>query len=249
MNALILAAGYATRLYPLTQTKAKPLLEVAGKPMIDWVLDNLEAVPDLERVYVVTNRKFVKDFQTWAEQYRTRKPKFAIEIIDDGSTDDSDKLGAIGDICLAITRHDLGNDDLIVVAGDNLFSEPLADFARAARTSEATLAPYDVGDLEAIKQYSSITTDSDGVITRFEEKPPKPENTIAGIALYYFARTVVPLFTTYIAAGNNPDQPGRFIQWLYQRKPVKTFQIKGTWFDIGSKETLEEANQIFAKLN
>ncbi|MEY2500104.1 MAG: glucose-phosphate thymidylyltransferase [Verrucomicrobiota bacterium] len=247
MNALILAAGYATRLYPLTLTKAKPLLEVAGKPMIDWVLDNLEAVPDLERVYVVTNRKFVKDFQAWAEQYRTRKPKFAIEIIDDGSTDDSDKLGAIGDICLAITRHDLGNDDLIIVAGDNLFSEPLADFARAARTSEATLAAYDVGDLEAIKKYSSITTDSDGVITRFEEKPREPENTIAGIALYYFSRAVVPLFTTYIAAGNNPDQPGRFIQWLYQRKPVKTFQIKGTWFDIGSKETLEEANQIFAQ--
>ena len=247
MNALILAAGYATRLYPLTQTKAKPLLDVAGKPMIDWVLDNLAPIPDLERVYVVTNHKFVKDFQSWAEQYRTKKPKFAIEVLDDGSTDDADKLGAIGDICLAITRYDLGSNDLIVVAGDNLFSEPLADFAQAAKASEAMLATYDVGDLDAIKKYSSITTDSEGVITRFEEKPPKPENTIAGIALYYFSRGVIPLFTTYIAAGNNPDQPGRFIQWLYQRKPVKTFQIKGTWFDIGSKETLEEANQIFAQ--
>jgi glucose-1-phosphate thymidylyltransferase len=246
MNALILAAGYATRLYPLTLTKAKPLLEVAGKPMIDWVLDNLAPIPDLERVYVVTNRKFAKDFQAWAEQYRTKRPKFSIEIIDDGSTDDSDKLGAIGDICLVVTRHELAKDDLVVVAGDNLFSEPLANFANAAKNSEATLATYDVGDIEAIKKYSSITTDPEGVITRFEEKPPKPENTIAGIALYYFSRDVVPLFTTYIAAGNNPDQPGRFIQWLYQRKPVKTFQIKGTWFDIGSKETLEEANQIFA---
>jgi glucose-1-phosphate thymidylyltransferase len=247
MNALILAAGYATRLYPLTLTKAKPLLEVAGKPMIDWVLDNLAPIPDLERVYVVTNHKFVKDFQAWAEQYRTKRPNFSIEIIDDGSTDDSDKLGAIGDICLVVTRHELAKDDLIVVAGDNLFSEPLGNFASAAKNSEATLATYDVDDLEAIKKYSSITTNSDGVITRFEEKPAKPENTIAGIALYYFSRDVVPLFTTYIAAGNNPDQPGRFIQWLYQRKPVKTFQIKGTWFDIGSKETLEEANQIFAR--
>src|SRR3954465_14825999 len=247
MNVLILAAGYATRLYPLTQTKAKPLLEVAGKPMIDWVLDNLAPVPDLERVYVVTNHKFAKDFEAWAETSRQKNPPFQIEIIDDGSTDDSDKLGAIGDICLAITRHDLGNDDLIVVAGDNLFSEPLADFARAAKSSEATLATYDVGDLEAIKKYSSITTDSNGVITRFEEKPPKPENTMAGIALYYFSRETVPLFTTYVAAGNNPDQPGRFIQWLYQRKPVKTYQVKGTWFDIGSKEMLEEANEIFAK--
>ena len=247
MNALILAAGYATRLYPLTLTKAKPLLDVAGKPMIDWVLDNLAPVPDLERVYVVTNRKFVKDFQAWAEQYRTKKPRFAIEIIDDGSTDDSDKLGAIGDVVLAVTRHGLGNDELIVVAGDNLFSEPLADFAQTAKGTEAMLATYDVGDLEAIKKYSSITTDADGVITMFEEKPPDPKNTMAGIALYYFSRDVVPLFTTYVAAGNNPDQPGRFIQWLYQRKPVKTYQIKGTWFDIGSKETLEEANQIFAQ--
>jgi len=247
MNALILAAGYATRLYPLTLTKAKPLLEVAGKPMIDWVLDNLAPIPDLECVYVVTNRKFVKDFQSWAEHYRTKKPKFTIEIIDDGSTDDSDKLGAIGDTCLAITRHDLANDDLIVVAGDNLFSEPLADFAAAAKASEAMLAIYDVGDLEAMKKYASITTDAENVITEFEEKPPEPKNTMAGIALYYFSREIVPLFTTYIAAGNNPDQPGRFIQWLYQRKPVKTFQIKGTWFDIGSKETLEEANQIFAR--
>jgi len=249
MNALILAAGYATRLYPLTQTKAKPLLEVAGKPMIDWVLDNLTSVSDLERVYVVTNHKFVKDFHAWAEEYRKKRPKFAIEIIDDGSTDDSDKLGAIGDITLAVTRHELAKDALIVVAGDNLFSEPLADFARAAKNSEAMLATYDVGDLEAMKKYASITTDADGVITEFEEKPPDPKNTMAGIALYYFSREVVPLFTTYIAAGNNPDQPGRFIQWLYQRKPVKTFQIKGTWFDIGSKETLDEANQIFARFN
>jgi glucose-1-phosphate thymidylyltransferase len=246
MNALILAAGYATRLYPLTLNKAKPLLEVAGKPMIDWVLDNLAPIPDLETVYVVTNNKFVKDFQAWADAYRQKRP-VAIKVIDDGSTDDSDKLGAIGDICLAINRGDLTKDDLIIVAGDNLFSEPLTDFMQAAKNSEAMLATYDVGDLEAIKKYSSITTDSEGVITRFEEKPPKPENTMAGIALYYFSRETIPLFTTYIAAGNNPDQPGRFIQWLYQRKPVKTYQIKGTWFDIGSKETLEEANQIFAQ--
>jgi glucose-1-phosphate thymidylyltransferase len=215
--------------------------------MIDWVLDNLAAVPDLETVYVVTNSKFVKDFQAWAEGYRPKQSGFAIKIIDDGSTDDSDKLGAIGDIVLVITREDLAKNDLIVVAGDNLFSEPLLDFAREAKKSEATLATYDVGDLEAIKKYSSITIDSSGVITQFEEKPAEPKNTLAGIALYYFSREIVPLFTTYIAAGNNPDQPGRFIQWLYQRKPVKAYQIKGTWFDIGSKETLEEANQIFAK--
>ena len=98
MNALILAAGYATRLYPLTLHKAKPLLEVAGKPMIEWVLDNLAPIPDLETVYVVTNREVRQGFSNLGGEYRQKKPKFAIKIIDDGSTDDSDKLGAIGDI-------------------------------------------------------------------------------------------------------------------------------------------------------
>ena len=245
MNVLILAAGYATRLYPLTLTKAKPLLEVAGKPMIEWVLDNLAPVPDIETVYVVTNNKFARDFQSWSEQYRERGSKLSFKIINDGSNDDSDKLGAIGDINLVLSRENLANNDLTVVAGDNLFSEPLTDFAAHARGSEATLATYDVGNLEAIKKYSAITTDADGVITSFEEKPANPKSTLTGIALYYFSRETVPLFATYIAEGNNPDQPGRFIQWLYTRRRVKTFQIKGTWFDIGSKETLEQANQIF----
>jgi glucose-1-phosphate thymidylyltransferase len=247
MNVLILAAGYATRLYPLTLTKAKPLLEVAGKPMIEWVLDNLAPVPDIGTVYVVTNDKFAHDFATWAEQYEKRSGKLRLKIVNDGSKDDSDKLGAIGDVNLVLVREDLANDDLIIVAGDNLFSEPLTDFAAAARGSEAMLATYDVGNLEAIKKYSAITTDGNGVITSFEEKPAEPKSTLTGIALYYFAKDTIPLFTTYIAAGNNPDQPGRFIQWLYTRKPVKTHQIQGTWFDIGSKETLEEANELFKK--
>ena len=247
MNVLILAAGYATRLYPLTLTKAKPLLEVAGKPMIEWVLDNLSPIPDIGTVYVVTNDKFAQDFQDWADRYGKSQPKLTFKIVNDGSQSDADKLGAIGDIRLVITREELTDEPLLVVAGDNLFSEPLADFATHAKGSAATLATYDVGDLEAMKKYSSIKTDDKGVITHFEEKPEKPESTLTGIALYYFAPETLELFTTYVAAGNNPDQPGRFIQWLYTRRPVKTHQIKGTWFDIGSKETLEEANKIFAQ--
>jgi len=159
--------------------------------------------------------------------------------------DDADKLGAIGDINLVITQENLAKDDLLVVAGDNLFSEPLTDFVRDAQGSEATLATYDVGDLEAIKKYSAITLDAEGVITSFEEKPTEPKSTLTGIALYYFSRATISLFATYLSEGNNPDQPGRFIQWLYTRRPVRTHQIHGTWFDIGSKETLEEANELF----
>ncbi len=245
MNVLILAAGYATRLYPLTLTKAKPLLDVAGKPMIEWVLDNLAGVPDVGTVFVVTNAKFAKDFQDWASQYMARNPARVLKIVNDGSTDDSNKLGAIGDISLVLMREELATDDMLIIAGDNLFSEPLDDFVKHARGSEATLATYDVGNLEAIKKYSAITLDDEGVITSFEEKPTDPKSTLTGIALYYFSGETIALFTTYLAAGNNPDQPGRFIQWLHTRKRVKTFQIRGTWFDIGSKETLEEANELF----
>jgi glucose-1-phosphate thymidylyltransferase len=103
---------------------------------------------------------------------------------------------------------------------------------------------YDVGDVEAIKKYGNITVDADGIITRFEEKPQNPQGTLAAIAIYYYSPAVLSLLTTYLAAGNNPDQPGRFVQWLYTRKPVKTCQITGEWLDIGSKETLEKADEI-----
>ncbi|MDQ2824488.1 MAG: nucleotidyltransferase family protein [Verrucomicrobiota bacterium] len=246
MNALILAAGYATRLYPLTLNKAKPLLEIAGKPMIEWVANNLAPVPGLETIFIVTNDKFASDFQAWADRYKDRHPNLKFKIVKDGSTSDDDKLGAIGDINLVLMRENLVESDLIVVAGDNLFSEPLTSFVDLAKNTEATVAIYNVGDLDAIKKYGVVTVDADGVITHFEEKPEKPKSTLAAIALYYYSRAVLPLFTTYLAAGNNPDQPGRFLQWLYTRKPVKTFQITGKWLDIGSKETLEEANKIFA---
>ena len=108
MNVLILAAGYATRLYPLTLTKAKPLLEVAGKPMIEWVLDNLAPVPDLGTVYIVTNNKFAADFRAWADGYNKREPKIKFQIINDQSTSDQDKLGAIGDIHLVVNKEKFG---------------------------------------------------------------------------------------------------------------------------------------------
>jgi glucose-1-phosphate thymidylyltransferase len=246
MNALILAAGYATRLYPLTLTKAKPLLQVGGKPIIEWVVDNLLEVPELGTVYLVTNDKFAADFQNWANRYQDRHPKLKIKVINDGSKSDDDKLGAIGDINLVLTRENLIEDDLLIVAGDNLFRTPLASFVKAARNSEATVAVYDVGDFDAMKKYGAVTVDTHGTITHFEEKPKEAKSTLAAVALYYYSRAILPLFTTYLAAGNNPDQPGRFLQWLYSRKPVSTFQIKGEWLDIGSKETLEKANQMFS---
>ncbi|HCL91207.1 MAG TPA: nucleotidyltransferase family protein [Candidatus Paceibacterota bacterium] len=247
MKVIILAAGYATRLYPLTLTRPKPLLPVAGQPMIDYVLDNLAPIGGLDRIYVVTNAKFVSHFEQWAADYRAHKANLNFTIVNDRSTDDSNKLGAIGDIHFVLEQQRV-NDDLIVVAGDNLFSEKLSGFGQYCRERQApVLALYDVGDLEQVRKYNAITLDADGRISFFEEKPQNPTSTLTGIALYYYPRTILPLIRQYIAEGNNPDQPGRLIQWLYPRQPVYTWKVPGLWFDIGSKETLEEANRIFAR--
>jgi glucose-1-phosphate thymidylyltransferase len=246
MNILILAAGYATRLYPLTANKAKPLLEVAGKPMIEWVLDNLAPIPEIDGVYVVTNQKFAADFADWSKEYQARHPGMNFHIVNDGSTSDADKLGAIGDIHFTINKENLFAKDLIVVAGDNLFSQPVDGFAAFAASHPATIAVYDVGSPEEVKKYNNISVDADGRIVAFEEKPASPTSTKSGIALYYYRADVLPMINQYVEEGNNPDQPGRLVQWLYPRIEFRTWEVPGTWFDIGSKETLEEANRVFA---
>ena len=214
--------------------------------MIEYVMDNISSIAGIDRVYVVTNAKFAEAFEQWSRDYKKDQP-FDFKTINDGSTDDSNKLGAIGDIHLVLSREQI-NDDVMIVAGDNLFSETLEDFGRFCREKNApVLAVYDVGSLEQIKKYNSITLDPEGRITFFEEKPAQPTSTLTGIALYYYPKAVLPLIRQYIEEGNNPDQPGRLVQWLYRRVPVYTWQVPGLWFDIGSKETLEEANRIFAQ--
>lgn len=246
MKVLILGAGYATRLYPLTLTQPKPLLTVAGKPMIDYVMDNLAAITGIDRVYVVTNDKFAGHFQRWADDYAKRAP-FAFTIINDGSTDDTNKLGAIGDLNLVLQKERV-DDDLIVVAGDNLFSEKLGAFGEFCRAKNApVLGVYDVGSIEAAKKYGVVAVNREGVIADFKEKPTQPASTLIGIALYYYPRATLPLVAQYLAEGNNPDQPGRLIQWLFPRTPVFTWTVPGIWYDIGSKETLDEANRIFTR--
>lgn len=248
MNILILAAGYATRLYPLTQTKAKPLLTVAGKPMMEWVIDNLAPIPGVSQVFVVTNSKFASAFEAWAAAYNASHPKIPFTIVNDGSTSDADKLGAIGDLNHVIQKHGIEGEDLLVVAGDNLFSESLEGFATAARKNGApTLGVYDVGSLGEARKYGVVAVNDAGVITSFVEKPPEPQSTLIGIALYYYPAPVVPKVREYLAEGNNPDQPGRFVQWLCPRMPVHAWEVPGTWFDVGSKENLEEANCVFSK--
>ncbi|HEY8228311.1 MAG TPA: nucleotidyltransferase family protein [Pyrinomonadaceae bacterium] len=247
MKLIILAAGYATRLYPLTLNQPKPLLPVAGKPMIEHVIDNLATIPYIDHAYVVTNAKFVDHFKAWSEHYRHPELRFKFTIVNDGSTDDSNKLGAIGDMHLVMTKQNL-TDDTIVVGGDNLFSHDLSGFGEYSQTKNAPVTGvYDVGNLEEIKKYNAIEIDDAGRIVFFEEKPAHPKSTLTGIALYYYPTSSLPLIHQYIQEGNNPDQPGRLVQWMYERVPFYTWKVPGIWFDVGSKETLEEANEVFSK--
>src|ERR1044072_5628729 len=192
MKLIILAAGYATRLYPLTLNQPKPLLPVAGKPMLEHVLDNISTIEAIDQAYVVTNDKFVNHFQKWANGYRPDL-HFSFTIVNDHSTDDSNKLGAIGDMHLVITKHEI-DDDIIVVGGDNLFSHDLHDFGSFCQGKNAPVTGvYDVGDLEQIKKYNAIEIDENHLITYFEEKPKEPKSTLTGSALYYYPKAVLPL--------------------------------------------------------
>lgn len=248
MKLIILAAGYATRLYPLTLNQPKPLLPVAGKPMLEHVLDNIATIQDISHAYIVTNAKFVSHFENWSKTYRPDDLHFRFTIVNDGSTDDSNKLGAIGDLHLVITKQEI-DEDIIVVGGDNLFSNDLAEFGDYCKQKNAPVTGvYDVGDLEAIKKYNAIEIDADNRITYFEEKPKEPKSTLTGIALYYYPAATLPLIHQYIAEGNNPDQPGRLVQWLYPRAPFYVWKVPGLWYDVGSIETLEEANRVFGEL-
>ncbi len=238
MKALVLAAGYATRLYPLTLDTSKLLLDVGGRPMVDWVLDALRTVDGLDDVYVVTNAKFAPDFRAWAPA--------GVTVLDDGTTSESDRLGAIGDIVFVLEATGL-DDDLIVIAGDNLFTAGIGDFARLGRERRVpVLAVREMGDPSVMSRYNTTEVDDEGRITHFEEKPQRASSTLAGIALYFYPRETLPLVRRYVEEGNNPDQPGRLVQWLYPRVPFYVWRLPGDWYDIGSPETLAAASEVFA---
>ncbi len=248
MKLIILAAGYATRLYPLTINQPKPLLKVSERPMIEHVIDHLKDVPELTGVIIISNEKFHGHFEKWASDYQISGQNIPITVVNDKSTDENNRLGAIGDMVFAMNDQSV-NEDVIVVAGDNLFSQSIKAFGEFCLEKKApVLGVYDVGRLEDTKKYSEVHTDMNGHITSFEEKPEYPTTTVIGIALYYYPKDLIPTIKKYVEDGHNADQPGRLVQWLYTRIPVFTWSLPGLWYDIGSKETLEEANRIFSEL-
>lgn len=246
-DVIILAAGYATRLYPLTLTQPKPLLKVAGRPILEHILDNFHNIPHIKNIHIVSNKKFYSHFEQWLEDRPPTINAPTIILTNDGSVDETDKLGAIGDLDLVIREQGI-SDDVVVVAGDNLFKHPLHGFIEhGSKKQSPVLGIYDVGSLDDAKRFGCITVNEDGQITSFEEKPPEPKSSLIGIALYHYPKHTLPLIAQYVHEGNNPDQPGRLVEWLHTRVPFYTWQIPGMWHDIGSKETLDHVHKTLSQ--
>jgi glucose-1-phosphate thymidylyltransferase len=236
MKALILAAGYATRLRPLTDTWAKELLPVGGKPIIDRIVDGIGDTPGIDEIHVVTNSRKAPAFHEWASGRK-------VTVHDDGTSTNEDRLGAIGDMLFVVEQASI-DDDLLVIAGDNLFEFALADFVAfwQAKGVASAVAVRDVGSLELASHYGVVDLADDGRVVAFVEKPADPPSSLAATATYVFHRSHVALLRTYLEGEHGSDQPGRFVGWLQRHEPVYGWVFDESWHDIGNYEQLLEAD-------
>ncbi len=244
LQALILAAGYATRLYPLTRVYPKPLLEVKGRPIINYIVDKLCRIGRLDEIIVVTNAKFIGRFLEWKAALRLKKP---VTLIDDKTKDNSGRLGAIGDMAFVLDHHRV-DGDLLVIGGDNLFDGQVAGFVEYARSCAGSpvIGIYDIGDTAKASNYGVIKLDAAGRVMDFQEKPAHPESALVGMCLYYFPRETVGLIREYMAQKENKsDAMGFYIDWLRRRTAVQGYVFKGRWYDIGDKAYYDEAQHEF----
>jgi glucose-1-phosphate thymidylyltransferase len=239
MRAIILAAGYATRLRPLTDNFPKPLLPVGGRPMLDWIIERIEQVDEVDGIHVVTNARYADDFRRWAEGRDIR-------VHDDGTTSNEDRLGAVGDLRFTVEEGRLQGDHLLVIAGDNLFDYSLADYVDwwHGKGTASAIAVRRIPDRELIKQYGVVTIDGDERITSIVEKPDEPQSDLAATATYIYPREHAALLQEYLEGGNPADQPGRFPAWLVERAPIYGYAFPGLWMDIGDREQLLEADNL-----
>lgn len=243
MKALVLGAGYATRLYPLTKDRPKPLLPVNGKPILERIIESLLAIADLDSIYIVSNHRFADHFRAWQKGYKCR---CAIEVFDDGTVSNEDRLGAVGDIQFVLERARI-KDDLLVVAGDNLLEANLSDFAAFFRKNGACVGLKDLGESELVSQYSVVELDKNGRIVNFEEKPPNPKTTLISTCLYLFPKKQLKLVKEYLDAGHNKDAPGYYIEWLYRQIELWGYVVPGAWFDIGDIDSYNKACELYEK--
>lgn len=247
MKILILAAGYAVRLQPLTTNTPKPLLSIGGKKMIDRILDKAASLKGADAIYIVSNHRFIENFREWLSKsaYRERT-----SLVDDGTITNETRLGAIRDMELAIKAKSI-DDDLLIIAGDNLFELDLGKFIEFAKKHNdgVSVALYDVGSLDIVRgRYGVVSIDKTGRVVDFEEKPANPKSALASTGIYYFPRSHVPGVEKYIKSeGTKNDAPGYYIKWLSVNNKVYGFPFSEKWYDIGDIGSYEKADLEYKK--
>jgi glucose-1-phosphate thymidylyltransferase len=236
MKAVVLAGGYATRLWPITKHRPKMFLPVGDSTVIDQIFAELEADDRVDEVYVSTNERFADDFREHLADSEFDKPQLTVE----DTTEEDEKFGVVGALSQLFDRENI-TDDTLVIAGDNLISFGVSDFIDFFEAKGAsTLAAYDVGSRERAKSYGLVELDGEQVVD-FQEKPDDPKSTLVSIACYAFTAETIPQLDEYLESGNNPDEPGWFVQWLQERNPVYAYTFDEAWFDIGTPESYLEA--------
>ncbi|PSP98933.1 glucose-1-phosphate thymidylyltransferase [Halobacteriales archaeon QS_4_70_19] len=234
MHAVVLAGGYATRLWPITRHRPKMFLPVGETTVVDRIFHELERDDRIEDVYVSTNERFAGEFHDYLADSDFEKPVISVE----DTTEEDEKFGVVGALGQLVDREGI-DDDLLVVAGDNLVDFDLSEFVDFfERQAAPSLAAYDVGSREKAKSYGLVELDGDRVVD-FQEKPDEPNSTLVSIACYAFPREQLR-FDEYLEGGNNPDEPGWYLQWLQERTNVHAFVFDGAWFDIGTPESYLE---------
>lgn len=242
MKCVVLAAGYATRLYPLTENFPKPLLPVGGKPILNWLLDDIDTFPEITGHVIISNHKFIKHFEDWKEKQKFSKP---LVILDDDSMDNDHRLGAVKDIQFAVDSLKL-DDDLLIIAGDNVLDFSLAGFVAYMREKKTSCVMcHEENDLKKQQKTAIITVDENGLITSYEEKPKEPKGNLAVPPFYYYRNENVKRIEEAIADGCGVDAPGSFAAWLSKQTEVHAWKMPGKRHDIGDMKSYEEAQKIF----
>jgi len=244
MKALILAAGYATRLYPVTKKYPKPLLEVKGRPIIDYIIDKLELISCINEIYIVTNSKFIGDFKKWS---KTASFKKKITLVDDRTKNNQHRLGAVGDIDFVINQKKI-KEDLLVVGGDNLFSASVQGFLNAAKSfaAPASIGLFRLKRKADASRYGVVKLDKLKRVISFKEKPKHPDSNLVAMCLYYIAKDYLSLIRSYLEDKNRKaDATGSYIAWLKDKADVYGYVFNGSWFDIGDYKYLNTAKEEF----
>ncbi len=239
MKGLILAAGYGTRLYPLTLDRPKPLVKVGGRTILERLLRKLENIGSCDEVYIVTNDKFHDMLVKWV---RDRSFSVGLKVINDLTRSNEDRLGAIGDINLVLEKEK-PEDDILIIAGDNLFEFNIEDFVSfSMEKGKFSVALFDVKDRKLAQRYGIVSLNGGNKVAEFQEKPSEPRSTLASTGIYYMPESILPMMKKYMRTDLVKDAPGNFVKWVSENDGVYGYVFTEGWYDIGDKVSLEKAD-------